>query len=95
VVIPIPAAADSWQHVVPTVACQSPASSPDIRVIELHILGIQVRLRSINTGPQRRWPPSRSRCRPPNAAHRRGKKTINVELEYGFVTRCGRGLLFM
>jgi hypothetical protein len=36
----------------------SAVSGPGIRVIELHVLGMQVQLLSINMG--RRWPPSRT-----------------------------------
>ena len=59
----------------------SAVSGPGIRVIELHILGMQVQLLSINMG----WllPPS-SACRiPANTAYRRVDRTITVERRYG------------
>jgi hypothetical protein len=63
-----PDAADSRQRVVHTVALQSAALSPRIRVIELHILGIQVQLRSIKMGRHRRRPRLSSFWSPANAA---------------------------
>jgi hypothetical protein len=92
-VIPIPAAANSRQRVADTVACQSAASSPGIRAIELHILGVRVRLRSISAGRLRRWPSSSSYWSPANAAYRRAKRTITVERDEDFVNRCGRSVL--
>jgi hypothetical protein len=92
-VIPIPAAADSRQRVADAVACQSAATSPGIRAIELHILGIRVRLRSINTERLRRWPPSSYYWRAAYAAYRRAKRTITVERDECFMNRCGRSIL--
>jgi hypothetical protein len=60
------------------------ASGPGIRVIELHILGIQVQLLSINMG-RRSW---RS---PANARHSRVDRTITLERRQSFVNGCGRG----
>ena len=91
--IPMPVAADSRQLVADTAACQSAASSPGIRVIELHILGIQVQLRSIYTGRLRRWPPSSSYWSPANAAHRRAKRTITLKRDDSFVNSCGQSIL--
>ena len=65
------------------------ASGPGIRVIELHILGMQVQLLSINTG--RRSSPERSCRSPANAAHSRVDRTITVERRHSFANRCGRG----
>jgi hypothetical protein len=66
----------------------SAVSGPGIRVIELHVLGVQVQLLSINMG--RRWPPS-SPCRSPaNAAHWRVDRTITVERRHGFVNHYGQ-----
>jgi hypothetical protein len=57
-------------------------------VIELHVLGMQVQLLSINMG--RRWPPSSSCRSPANAAHWRVDRTITVERRHGFVNRYGQ-----
>ena len=66
----------------------SAASGPGIRVIELHVLGMQVQLLSINMGQGR--PPS-SPCRSPaNAAHWPVDRTITVERRHGFVNRDGQ-----
>jgi hypothetical protein len=65
----------------------SAVSGSGIRVIELHVLGMQVQLLSINMG--RRWPPSSSCRSPANVAHRRVDRTITVERHNGFVSRCG------
>jgi hypothetical protein len=56
-------------------------------VIELHVLGMQVQLLSINMG--RRWPPSSSCRSSANAAHWRVDRTITVERRHGFVNRYG------
>jgi hypothetical protein len=62
------------------------APGPGIRVIELHILGTQVQLLSINMGRR----PSVSSCwSPANAAHWRLDRTITVERRHGFVNRYG------
>jgi hypothetical protein len=66
----------------------SAVSDPGIRVIELHVLGMQVQLLSINMG--RRWPPSSSCRSPANAAHWRVDRTISVERRHGFVNRYGQ-----
>ena len=66
----------------------SAVSGPGIRVIELHVLGMQVQLLSINMGW--RWPPSSSCRSPTNAAHWRVDRTITVEHRSGFVNRYGR-----
>jgi hypothetical protein len=66
----------------------SGVSGPGIRVIELHILGMQVQLLSINMG--RRWPPSSSCRSPANAAHWRIDRTITVQRRHGFVNRYGQ-----
>jgi hypothetical protein len=66
----------------------SAVSGPGIRVIELHILGMQVQLLSINMG--RRWPPSSSCRSSANAAHWRLDRTITVERRHGFVNRHGQ-----
>jgi|ERR1700761_6256920 len=67
----------------------SVASGPGIRVIELHMLGTQVQLLSINVG---RLGPNVSSCwSPANAAHRRVDRTITVERRRAFVNHCGRG----
>jgi hypothetical protein len=66
----------------------SAVSGPGIRVIELHILGMQVQLLSINM--ERRWPPSSSCRSPANAAHWRVDRTITVERRHGFVNRYGQ-----
>ena len=63
-------------------------SGPGIRVIELHVLGMQVQLLSINMGW--RWPPSSSCRSPANAAHGRVDRTITVERRNGFVNRYGQ-----
>jgi hypothetical protein len=65
----------------------SAAWGPGIRVIELHVLGIQVQLLSINMG--RRWPPSSSCRGPANAALWRVDRTITVALRHRFVNRYG------
>ena len=75
-VMPIRAAADSRQSV-------AAALSPGIRVIELHILGIRVELRSIDLG--------RPGCWPPSSWH--AERTITVELDEGLVNRWGRMIL--
>jgi hypothetical protein len=64
------------------------ASGPGMRVIELHILGIQIQLLSINMG--RRWPPLSSCRSPANATHWRADWTITVERRRSFSNRCGR-----
>lgn len=67
------------------------APGPGIRVIELHILGTQVQLLSINMGRRR---PSVSACwSPANTEHRWVDMTITVERRRGFVNHCGRGVL--
>jgi len=66
----------------------SVVSSPGIRVIELHVLGMQVQLLSINMG--RRWPPSSSCRSPANAAYWRVDRTVTVERRHGFVNRYGQ-----
>jgi hypothetical protein len=63
------------------------ASGPGIRVIELHILGMQIQLLSINMG--RRW--SLLRRSPANVTHSRVDRTITVEPRHGVANRCGRG----
>lgn len=67
------------------------ASGPGIRVIELHILGMQVQLLSIHM--VRRCPPSSSCRSPANAAHRRVDRTITVQRRHGFVNRRGQLVL--
>jgi len=67
--------------------CTFAASGPGIRVIELHILGMQIQLLTINMG--RRWPPSGS-CRSPSATHLRVDRTTTVEQHHGFANRCAR-----
>jgi hypothetical protein len=62
----------------------SAVSGPGIRVIELHVLGMQVQLLSINMG---RWLPSSSCRSPVNAAHWRVDRTITIERRYIFVNR--------
>lgn len=62
------------------------ASGPGIRVVDLHILGMQVQLLSINVG--RRRPPFSSQWSPLNAAHCRIDRTITVERRYVVVNRC-------
>jgi hypothetical protein len=69
----------------------SAVSCPGIRVIELHVLGVQVQLLSINMG--RRWLPSSSCRSPANAAHWRVDRTITVERRHGFVNRYGQQYL--
>ena len=69
--------------------CSFVASGPGIRVVDLHILGMQVQLLSINMG--RRRTPFGSRWSLANAAHWRVDRTITVERHHGFVNRCGRG----
>jgi hypothetical protein len=66
----------------------SAVSGPGIRVIELHVLGMQVQLLSINIG--RQWPPSSSCRTPANAPHWRVDRTITVERRHGFVNRYGQ-----
>jgi hypothetical protein len=67
---------------------RSAVSGPGIRVIELHVLGVQVQLLSINMGQGR--PPS-SPCRSPaNAAHWPVDRTITVERRHGFAKRYGQ-----
>ena len=66
----------------------SAVSGPGIRVIELHVLGMQVQLLSINMG--RCWPPSSSCRSSANAAHWRVDRTITVERRHGFVNRYGQ-----
>jgi hypothetical protein len=66
----------------------SAVSGPGIRVIELHVLGLQVQLLSINMG--RRWPPSSSCRSPTNAPRWRVDRTITVERRHGFVNRYGQ-----
>jgi hypothetical protein len=63
----------------------SVVSGPGIRVIELHVLGMQVQLLSISMG--RRRPPSSSCRSPANAAHWWVDRTITVERRHGFVNR--------
>jgi hypothetical protein len=68
--------------------CSFAASGPGIRMIELHILGMQIQLLSIKMG--RRWPPL-SPCRSlANATHWRVDRTITVERDHSSATRCGR-----
>ena len=69
--------------------CSFVASGPGIRVVDLHFLGMQVQLLSINMG--RRRTPFGSRRSPVNAAHCRVDRTITVERRHSFVNRCGRG----
>jgi hypothetical protein len=76
------------QRVADTVACQSAASSPGVRVIE-HILGMWVRLRSINMGRHRRL----ASLEPGECGALAGQKTITVERDESFVNRCGRSVL--
>jgi hypothetical protein len=64
------------------------ASGPGIRVIELHVLGMQVQLLSINMG--RRWSPLSSCRSPADATHWRVDRTITVEGCHGSVNRCGQ-----
>jgi hypothetical protein len=66
----------------------SAVSGPGIRVIELHVLGMQVQLLSISM--RRRWPPSSSCRSPANAAYWRVDRTITVERRHGFVNRYGQ-----
>jgi hypothetical protein len=66
----------------------SAVSGPGIRVIELHVFGMQAQLLSINMG--RRWPPSSSCRSPANAAHWRVDRTITLERRRGFVNRYGQ-----
>ena len=66
----------------------SVVSGPGIRVIELHVLGMQVQLLSINMG--RCWPPPSSCRSPANAAHWRVDRTVTVERRHGFVNRYGQ-----
>ena len=63
------------------------SSRPGIRVIELHILGMQIQLLSINMG--RRWPPLSSCRSPANATHWRVDRTITIERRQRFANRCG------
>jgi hypothetical protein len=63
-------------------------SRPGIRVIELHVLGMQVQLLSINMGW--RWPPSNSCRSPANTPYWRVDRTITVERRHGFVNRYGQ-----
>ena len=65
------------------------ASSPGIRVIELHFLGMQVQLLSINMG--RRLNAARSCRSPANATHSRVDRTITVERRHSLANRWGRG----
>jgi hypothetical protein len=66
----------------------SAVSGPGIRVIELHVLGMQVQLLSINMGW--RWPPSNSCRSPANTPYWRVDRTITVERRHGFVNRYGQ-----
>jgi hypothetical protein len=66
----------------------SAASGPGIRLIELHVLGMQVQLLSINIG--RRWSPSSSCRSPANAAQWWVDWTITVQRRHGFVNRYGQ-----
>jgi hypothetical protein len=66
----------------------SAVSGPGIRVIELHVLGMQVQLLTINMG--RRWHPSSSCRSPANAAPWRVDRTLTVERRHGFVNRYGQ-----
>jgi hypothetical protein len=63
-------------------------SGPGIRVVELHVLGMQVQLLSINMG--RRWPPSSSWRSPANAALWRVDRTITVARRHDLVNRYGQ-----
>ena len=56
-------------------------------MIELHILGMQIQLLSINMG--RRWPPLSSWWSPANVTHWRVDRTITVERRQSFANRCG------
>jgi hypothetical protein len=67
------------------------ASGPGIRVVELHMLGTQVQLLSINVGGHR--PPVSSCWSPASAAHRQVDRTIIIERRRGCVNHCGRGVL--
>jgi len=69
--------------------CSFVASGPGIRVVDLHILGMQLQLLSINMG--RRRTPFGSRWCPANAAHWRVDRTITVERHHDFVNRFVRG----
>ena len=64
------------------------AAGPGIRVIELHILGMQIQLLSINMG--RRWPPPSSCRSPANTTHSRVDRTITVERCHSSAKRCGQ-----
>jgi hypothetical protein len=64
------------------------ASGPGVRVIELHILGIQIQLLSISMG--RRWPSLSSWRTPANAMYWRVDRTITVERCRGLVNHCWR-----
>jgi hypothetical protein len=61
------------------------ASGPGVRVIELHILGMQIQLLSINMG--RRWSPLSSCRSAAEATHWRVDRTITVEGRHGSVNR--------
>ncbi len=62
---------------------------PGVRVIELHVLGLQVQLLSINIG--RRWPRLGSWWSPATGEHRPVDRTITVGWRDGFIDRCGLG----
>jgi hypothetical protein len=66
----------------------SAVSGPGIRVIELHVLVMQVQLLSINMGW--RWPPSSSFRSPANTAYWRVDRTITVQRRHGIVNRYGQ-----
>jgi hypothetical protein len=63
------------------------SSRPGIRVIELHFLGMQIQLLSINVG--RGWPPLGSCWSPSNATHWRVDRTITVQRRQSLANRCG------
>ena len=65
--------------------CSFAASGPGIRVIELHILGMQVQLLSVNMG--RSWSPLSSCRSPASATHWRVDRTIIVENRHSLVKR--------
>ena len=68
--------------------CSIAASGPGIRVIELHILGMQIQLLSIHMG--RCWPALSCRWSPANTTHWRVDRTITVERHHVFASRCRR-----
>ena len=87
----IPAGYSSRGRVVRTAGSRPAAVDPGMRVVELHILGLQ--LRSIKIGRRRRWSCSRFCWSPANALHWWPKRTSTVEPDEGLVNRCGRRVL--